>query len=86
MCGRLRVGKSFLHVSSIGRGSHVFGLLVRFHMIAGHIISARSDDAIRTRLFCVVTMVPDRWTVHRRGNSQTARTPARERGRNEHSE
>jgi hypothetical protein len=37
-------------------------------------------------LFCVVTMVPDRWTVHRRGNSQTARTPARERGRNEHSE
>ncbi len=26
MCGRLRVGKSFLHVSSIGRCSHVFGL------------------------------------------------------------
>ena len=29
MCGRLRVGKSFLHVCSIGRCSHVFGLLVR---------------------------------------------------------
>jgi hypothetical protein len=26
---RLRVGKSFLHVCSIGRCSHVFGLLVR---------------------------------------------------------
>jgi len=27
MCGRLRVGKSFLHVcSSLGRCSHVFGL------------------------------------------------------------
>ena len=30
MCGRLRVGKSFLHVCSMGRCSHVFGLLVRF--------------------------------------------------------
>ena len=30
MCGRLRVGKGFLHVCSIGRCSHVFGLLVRF--------------------------------------------------------
>ena len=30
MCGRLRVGKSFLHVRSIGRCSHVFGLEVRF--------------------------------------------------------
>jgi len=30
MCGRLRVGKSFLYVSSSGRGSHVFGLLARF--------------------------------------------------------
>jgi len=30
MCGRLRVGKCFLHVSSIGRSSHVFGLLARF--------------------------------------------------------
>src|SRR6195256_5725611 len=36
MCARLRVGKSFLHVCSIGRCSHVFGLLVRFHMTAGH--------------------------------------------------
>jgi len=26
LCGRLRVGKSFLHVCSIGRCSHVFGL------------------------------------------------------------
>jgi hypothetical protein len=26
MCGRLRVGKSFLHVCSVGRRSHVFGL------------------------------------------------------------
>src|SRR5258706_9095991 len=26
MCGRLRVGKNFLHVCSIGRCSHVFGL------------------------------------------------------------
>ena len=30
MCGRLRVDKDFLHVCSIGRCSHVFGLLVRF--------------------------------------------------------
>ncbi len=30
MCGRLRVGKSFLHVCSIGRCSHVFGLFARF--------------------------------------------------------
>ena len=29
MCGRLRVGKNFLYVCSIGRCSHVFGLLVR---------------------------------------------------------
>src|SRR5665811_2346538 len=29
MCGRLRVGKDFLHVCSIGRCSHVFGLLAR---------------------------------------------------------
>jgi hypothetical protein len=30
MCGRLRVGKSFVHVCSIGRCSHVFGLWMRF--------------------------------------------------------
>jgi hypothetical protein len=30
MCGRLRVGKSFLHVCRIGRCSHVFGLFARF--------------------------------------------------------
>ena len=30
MCGRLRVGKNFLHVCSIGRCSHVFGLFMRF--------------------------------------------------------
>src|SRR5258708_5190763 len=30
MCGRLRVGKNFLHVCSIGRCAHVFGLLARF--------------------------------------------------------
>jgi hypothetical protein len=30
MCGRLRVGKDFLHERSIGRCSHVFGLWVRF--------------------------------------------------------
>jgi hypothetical protein len=30
MCGRLRVGKGFLHVCSIGRCSHVFGLFARF--------------------------------------------------------
>ena len=30
MCGRLRVGKGFLHECSIGRCSHVFGLLARF--------------------------------------------------------
>jgi len=26
MCGRLRVGKNFLHVAVIGRCGHVFGL------------------------------------------------------------
>jgi hypothetical protein len=30
MCGRLRVGKDFLYERSIGRCSHVFGLLMRF--------------------------------------------------------
>jgi hypothetical protein len=30
MCGRLRVGKGYLHVRSIGRCSHVFGLFARF--------------------------------------------------------
>jgi hypothetical protein len=30
MCGRLRVGKDFLHECSLGRCSHVFGLYVRF--------------------------------------------------------
>jgi transposase len=30
MCGRLRIGKNFLHVCSIGRCAHVFGLLARF--------------------------------------------------------
>jgi transposase-like protein len=30
MCGRLRVGKAFFHVCSIGRCSHVFGLLARY--------------------------------------------------------
>ena len=34
MCGRLRVGKGFLHVCSIGRCSHVFGLLVRHTLIS----------------------------------------------------
>src|SRR6516165_9033813 len=29
MCGRLRVGKGLLHACSIGRSSHVFGLLAR---------------------------------------------------------
>jgi hypothetical protein len=29
MCGRLLVGKDFLHACSNGRSSHVFGLLVR---------------------------------------------------------
>jgi hypothetical protein len=29
MCGRLRVGKDFLHERSIGRSIHVFGLLMR---------------------------------------------------------
>src|SRR5215475_3935974 len=29
MCGRLRVGKAFLHVLQAGRCSHVFGLFVR---------------------------------------------------------
>jgi hypothetical protein len=30
MCGRLRVGKNFLHVCRIGRCGHVFGLFARF--------------------------------------------------------
>ena len=30
MCGRLPVGKDFLHECSVGRCSHVFGLQVRF--------------------------------------------------------
>ena len=36
MCGRLRVGKSFLHVWRLGRSSHVFGLLSAVHVSAGH--------------------------------------------------
>src|ERR1700722_17896006 len=30
VCGRLRVGKDFLHKCSIGRCGHVFGLRMRF--------------------------------------------------------
>jgi putative ABC transport system substrate-binding protein len=30
MCGRLRVGKGFLHAGRLGRSSHVFGLSARF--------------------------------------------------------
>jgi hypothetical protein len=30
MCGRLRVGKGFLHECRIGRCGHVFGLSARF--------------------------------------------------------
>ncbi len=30
LCGRLRVGKNFLYVCSIGRCAHVFGLFARF--------------------------------------------------------
>jgi hypothetical protein len=30
MCGRLQVGKDFLHACSIGRCGHVFGLRMRF--------------------------------------------------------
>ena len=36
MCGRLRVGKDFPHVCSIGRCSHVFGLFSAVHLTAGH--------------------------------------------------
>jgi hypothetical protein len=36
MCGRLRIGKDFLHACSIGRCSHVFGLLSAVHVTAGH--------------------------------------------------
>ncbi len=36
MCGRLRVGKCFLHACSSGRSSHVFGLFSAVHMTAGH--------------------------------------------------
>jgi hypothetical protein len=35
MCGQLQVGKDFLHVCSIGRCSHVFGLLSAVHLTAG---------------------------------------------------
>jgi hypothetical protein len=31
MCGRLRIGKDFLHACSIGRSSHVFGLFAGLH-------------------------------------------------------
>jgi hypothetical protein len=36
MCGRLRVGKGFLYVCSIGRCGHVFGLCQRGSLTAGH--------------------------------------------------
>ena len=42
MCGRLRVGKSFLHVCRLGRCSHVFGLLSAAHRAAGHNALRRS--------------------------------------------
>src|SRR5450759_3748150 len=48
MCGRLRVGKGFLHVCSIGRCSHVFGLLVRHTWPLAIIPSADQVPVIST--------------------------------------
>ena len=43
MCGRLRVGKGFLYVCSIGRCGHVFGLYQRGSLTAGHNALRGSD-------------------------------------------
>ena len=66
MCGRLRVGKDFFHVCSIGRCAHVFGLCAA-HEAAGHNPSA---DVSINNLYS--TMLGGNWVVLIAGSTGSA--------------
>src|SRR5450755_3992744 len=68
MCGRLRVGKGFLHVCSIGRCSHVFGLLVRHTWPLAIMPSAVQVPVINTHS----TMRWHKWVVLIAGSTGSA--------------
>src|ERR1035441_4859913 len=68
MCGRLRVGKGFLHVCSIGRCSHVFGLLVRHAWPLAIMPSADQVPVISTHS----TMRWHKWVVLIAGSTGSA--------------
>src|ERR1035441_3992126 len=68
MCGRLRVGKGFLHVCSIGRCSHVFGLLVRHTWPLAIMPSADQVPVISTHS----TMRWHKWVVLIAGSTGSA--------------
>ena len=68
MCGRLRVGKDFLHECSIGRCSHVFGLCVRFTCPLAIMPSADQVTVNRTHS----TMLWPMWVVLIAGSTGSA--------------
>src|ERR1039457_691964 len=68
MCGRLRVGKGFLHFCSIGRCSHVFGLLVRHTWPLAIMPSADQVPVISTHS----TMRWHKWVVLIAGSTGSA--------------
>ena len=68
MCGRLRVGKGFLHECSIGRCGHVFGLLVRFTRPLAIMPSADQVPVKRTHS----TMLWPMWVVLIAGSTGSA--------------
>ena len=68
MCGRLRVGKSFLHVCSLGRCSHVFGLLARHTRPLAIMLSADQVPVNRTHS----TMRWHKWVVLIAGSTGSA--------------
>jgi hypothetical protein len=47
MCGRLRVGKSFLHVCSVGRCSHVFGAALEPPRFISRMLTGRRTSVRR---------------------------------------
>ena len=68
MCGRLRVGKGFLHVGRRGRSSHVFGLLTRFTRPLAIMPSADQVPVTTSHS----TMLWPKWVVLIAGSTGTA--------------
>jgi hypothetical protein len=66
MCGRLRVGKSFFHVCSIGRCSHVFGLQVRHTGPLAIMIALPDKNVIKSFAFVGSASAPRIIVVERR--------------------